>query len=44
MPSAEIVEDWDSYDNLSVMPQLGLAPSPEQQPSDALTSGQEPTY
>ncbi len=45
----KIVEEWNSYDNLSLMQQLGLVPSPEQhqqqqQPSDTLTSGQEPTY
>ncbi len=26
----KIVEDWDSYDNLSVLQQLGLVPEQEQ--------------
>ena len=40
----KVEEHWVEIDLLGLMHQLGAIPYPEQQPSDTLTSGQEPTY
>ncbi len=42
----KIAEEWEVFDAMGLMQQLGVVPSPgqQQQPSDTLTSGQEPTY
>ena len=46
MRGGKIVEEWRSADRLGMLTQLGVIPSPGQQPQPggALTSGQEPTY
>ena len=42
----KIVEHWGNFDDLGMMQQLGVVPSPEeqQQSGGTLSSGQEPTY
>jgi predicted ester cyclase len=40
----KIAESWAVSDRLGLMRQLGAIPEPGQQPSDTLSSGQEPTY
>ena len=41
-----IVETWTNFDVMGMLTQLGVIPSPGQQPQPGgtLTSGQEPTY
>ncbi len=41
----KIVETWTNFDALGMMRQIGAIGEPgQQQPSDTLSPGQEPTY